>query len=151
MLRALGVVEMSMRDPEPTHGDDPTTTERRIIRLADAGLTCAVLPLVVSAALAAVGIGAREPRFALLVVMALPLAVLGWLGRSHPAPVGAFLVIAGSLFAVGYPLVNAGLPGEIVVAVETGLLLPAVAAGLLFLRLGYQLRSAPGHRPSGVG
>lgn len=127
------------------------TDEQRSLRLADAAITCAVLPLVISAAVAGAGIVAREPRLLALVVMALPLAALGWIGRRHPAPVGAFLAIAGSLVAVGYPLVNAGLATEIVVAVEAGLLLPAVAAGLLFLRLSRQVRIDPGRRESRTG
>ncbi len=127
------------------------TDEGRTIRLGDAAITCAVLPLVVSVAVAIAGIVAREPRLLALVVMALPLAALGWVGRRHPAPVGAFLAIAGSLVAVAYPLLNAGLATEIVVAVEAGLLLPAVAAGLLFLRLSRQVRTDPRGRPSGTG
>jgi hypothetical protein len=131
-------------------GREPTD-EGRTIRLADAAITCAVLPLVVSIALAVAGIVAREPRLLALVVMAAPLAALGWLGRRHPAPVGAFLTIAGTIVAVAYPLMNAGLATEIVVAVEASLLLPAVAAGLLFLRLSRRVRADPRVGRPGAG
>jgi MFS superfamily sulfate permease-like transporter len=125
--------------------------ERRRTRLADAAITCATLPLVVSVALAIAGIVAGEPRLLALVVMAAPLAALGWIGRRHAAAVGAFLAIAGTVVAIAYPLLNAGLATEIVIAVEASLLLPAVAAGLLFLRLSRQVGPDPRGRPSGAG
>jgi len=132
---------MQVGHPYDPHRRWPDLIGPRDVRLADASLACSLIPLVVSATLALAGLVAGEPRLVALVVMAVPLTVLGWFGRRHPASVGAFLVVAGVLVAVGYPLLNAGLAGGIVVAVEAGLLLPAVATGLLLLRLAHHPRN----------
>jgi hypothetical protein len=137
----MAVVNMLVGHPDDPHRRWPELIGPRDVRLADAALSCSLIPLVVSAALALAGLMAGEPRLLVLVVMAVPLTLLGWLGRRHPASVGAFLVVAGIAVAVAYPLLNAGLAGGIVLAVETALLLPAVATGLLLLRLAHHPRT----------